>query len=112
MPPGLVAAPLAIIALTLLVPFAFRYLWPGGVARPPIFLAVTLTLALIVAAISVFWFLQALVGVGISGAAPASTFTTNATFEAALRTRLISSAIAAVVVEYWLCRATQFFLGK
>ena len=58
---------LAILSLTLAVPFAFRYLWPGGVARPPLFLVVTLTLALVVAAIAISWFAQLLTGVGIAG---------------------------------------------
>jgi hypothetical protein len=108
MPLGPVGTAAAILLLTLLAPVAFRYAWPGGVARPSLFLVVTLTLALIVAAIAVSWFLHALVGVGISGGTADST----ARFETQLRNRFFSAAIGAVLAQYWLCRATQFFLGR
>lgn len=111
MPLGVVGTPAAILVLTLLVPFAYCYTWPGGLARPSIFLVVTLTLALIVAAISIFWFPQALVGVGISGAS-ASTDAGSALFEARLRTRFIIAALVTVLVQYLICRATQTLLGR
>jgi hypothetical protein len=111
MPLGPIGTPAAILLLTLMVPVAFRYAWPGGVARPSIFLVVTLTLALIVAAIVIFWFLQALAGVGIAGR-PAGTADSSALFEARLRNRFFTAAIFAALAQYWLCRATQFLLGR
>jgi hypothetical protein len=108
---GPIGTPAAILLLTLVVPIAFRYGWPGGVARPAIFLVVTLTLALIVSAIAIFWFLQALANVGIA-APSAATAARSALFEATLRNRFFTAAICAVLAQYWLCRATQFFLGR
>lgn len=102
---------LAILLLTLAVPFAFRYLWPGGVARPPLFLVVTVTLALVVAAIAISWFAQLLTGVGIAGPS-ANTTEGGALFEARLRHRFFSASVCAVVAQYWFCRGTQFFLGR
>lgn len=111
MPLGPVGTPAAILLVTLLVPVAFRYAWPGGVARPSLFLVVTLTLALVVAAIAISWFLQAMVGVGIS--VPSSgTAESSPRFETQLRTRFFMAAIGAVLAQYWLCRATQLFLGR
>jgi uncharacterized membrane protein len=110
MPLALVGV-LAILVLTLAVPFAFRSLWPGGVARPPLFLVVTLTLALVVAAIAISWFSQILVGIGIAGPST-NTLDNSALFEARLRNRFFTAAVCAVVGQYWLCRATQFFLGR
>jgi hypothetical protein len=102
---------LAILVLTLAIPLAFRYLWPGGVARPPLFLVVTLTLALVVAAIAISWFSQILVGIGIAGPST-TTADSGALFEARLRNRFFTASVCAVVAQYWLCRATQFFLGR
>jgi len=102
---------LAILLLTLAVPFAFRSLWPGGVARPPLFLVVTLTLALIVAAIAISWFAQILTGIGIAGPS-ANSLGGGALFEARMRNRFFSAAVCAVVAQYWCCRGTQFFLGR
>ena len=111
MPLGPIGTPAAILLLTLMVPVAFRYLWPGGVARPSLFLVLTLALALVVAAIAIFWYLQALVGVGISGPS-ARTSDSSALFEARMSTRFLTAAICAVLAQYWLCRGTQFFLGR
>jgi hypothetical protein len=110
MPLALVGIP-AILVLTLVVPFAFRYLWPGGVARPRLFLVVTLTLALIVAAVAIAWFAQILVGIGIARPS-ARTADSNALFEARLRNRFFTASVAAVLAQYWLCRATRYFLGR
>jgi uncharacterized membrane protein len=101
----------AILVLTLAVPFAFRAFWPGGVARPSLFLLVTLTLALIVAAFAISWFSQILVGIGIAHPST-STLDNSALFEARLRNRFFAASVCAVVAQYWLCRATQFFLGR
>ena len=101
----------AIFVLTLAVPLAFRSLWPGGVARPPLFLVITLTLALVVAAIAISWFSQILVGIGIARPST-STLDSSALFEARLRNRFFAASVCAVVAQYWLCRATQFFLGR
>jgi hypothetical protein len=101
----------AILALTLLVPFAFRRLWPGGVARPRLFFAVTLTLALVVAAVAIAWFAQALVGIGIAGAS-AGTADGGAPLDAQLRNRLLMAAVFALVAQYWICRGTHHFLGR
>ena len=101
----------SILALTLLVPFAFRRLWPGGVARPRLFLVVTLTLALVVAAVAITWFTQLLVGIGIAGG-PAGTSDATALFDAQLRHRLLAAAVSAVLAQYWICRGAQYFLGK
>ncbi len=111
MPLGPIGTPAAILLLTLLVPIAFRYGWPGGIARPTPFLVVTLILALGVAAIAIFWFLQALVGVGVTGPSSRPVDRSPA-FEAALRNSFITAAICAVRAQYCLCRAMQFFLKK
>jgi hypothetical protein len=110
MPLALIEA-LAISGLTLAIPFAFRYLWPGGVARPQLFLVVTLTLALVVAAIAISWFSQILVGIGIAGPST-HPLDSSALFEGRLRNRFLTASVCAVVAQYWLCRATQFFLGR
>jgi len=111
MPFGVVGTPLVILLLTLVVSIAFRYAWPGGVARPSLFLVIALTLALIVAAFAIFWFLQPLAGVGVSAPTPGTT-DRSAVFEARLRNRFFTAAICAVLAQYWLCRATQFFLTR
>lgn len=109
MPLGPIGTPLAILLMTFVVPVAFRYAWPGGVSRPALFLVVTLTLALFVAALSVFWFLQPLLGAGIASPT-AGTTEQGSLLEVRLRNRLFTAAICAVLAQYWLCRATQFFL--
>jgi hypothetical protein len=111
MPFGAIGTPAAILLVTLVVPVAFRYVWPGGIARPSLFLVVTLTLALIVAAFAIFWYFQALLGVGFSTPSSA-TANGSALFETQLRNRFFTAAICAVLAQYWLCRATQFFLGR
>jgi hypothetical protein len=110
MPLALLGMP-AILVLTLGVTFAFRYLWPGGVARPRLFLVVTLTLALIVAAVAISWFAQILVGIGIARTS-ARTAASSALFDARLLSRFFTASLCAVLAQYWLCRGTQFFLGK
>ena len=102
MPLPLLGMP-AILVLTLGVTFAFRYLWPGGVARPRLFLVVTLTLALIVAAVAITWFSQILVGIGIAGAS-GTTADSSALFDARLRNRFLVASLGAVLAQYWLCR--------
>ena len=71
MPFGAIGTPVAILLLTLVVPIAFRYAWPGGVASPYLFLVLTFTFALIVAASAIFWYFKALANVGISAGHPA-----------------------------------------
>ena len=103
--------PAAILLLTLLVPIAFRYGWPDRIARPTMFLLVMLTVALVVAAAAIYWFLQPLNGVGIAGTSirPADQSTG---FEAVLRKRFFTAAICALLAQYWLCRAMQFFVTR
>jgi len=104
-------APPAILVSTLLVPLAFRRLWPGGDARPRLFLIVTLTLALAVAAVAAVWFAQVLVGIGIAGGS-GRTADSSPLFAAELRTRFLTAAVCAVLAQYWVCRGTQYFLGR
>jgi hypothetical protein len=101
----------ALLLLTLVVPLAFRRLWPGGVARPRLFLLVTLLLGFVVAGVAIIWFSQIFVGIGISGAS-ARTEAINARSEALVRNRFFTASVCAVLAQYWLCRGTQFFLGR
>lgn len=101
----------AILALTLVVPFAFRRLWPGGVARPRLFLRVTLVLGVIVAGVAIVWFAQILAGIRISGASPRSA-EIHARAEAVIRNRFLTASICAALVQYWLCRGTQSILSR
>lgn len=105
MPLGVVGTPAAILMVTLLVPFLYRYVWPRAVTRRSRFFAISLTLGLVVAAVAIFWFLLALNGAGIA------TGSTNPSgpFEAQLRTRFLTAAMSAFSVQYVLCRITQGF---
>jgi hypothetical protein len=52
-----------------------------------------------------------MVGIGIARPST-STLDSSALFEARLRNRFFAASVCAVVAQYWLCRATQFFLGR
>ena len=99
-------APIGILALVLAVPVAYRHLWPLSIKRPKLFLRITLTIGVAVAVVAITWFLNVLVGVGISGASHA-TDAANGAFEVVLRNRLLVAAVFAVLVEYLMCRITQ-----
>jgi len=102
---------LVILVLTLLIPFAYIYAWPRGVTRRALFLVVTLTLALIVAAALVFWFLDAVVGVGIAGQS-GGLAGDIAVIKARIRTRFVTASFVGVLVEYLICHATQHSLKR
>ena len=99
------AAPIAILVLVLVVPIAYRHLWPITIKRPTLFLAITLTIGLFIAAVANFWVLN-IPGIGIAGASRA-TDAPHAAVEAVLRNRLLVAAVFAVLVEYLVCRITQ-----
>jgi hypothetical protein len=103
------AAPIVILVLVLGVPLAYRYLWPITIKRPKLFLIITLTSALVIAAVAIFWVLDVLVGIGIAGASRATDTTdaSHAAFETVLRNRLLVASVFAVLVEYLVCRITQ-----
>jgi uncharacterized membrane-anchored protein YitT (DUF2179 family) len=88
------------------VPIAYRYLWPITIKRPKLFLRITLTIGLVIAAVAISWFLNALVGIGVTGGSQA-TDASHAAFETVLRNRLLVAAVFAVLVEYLVCRITQ-----
>jgi hypothetical protein len=111
-PLGPLGTPLVVLLLTLLVPVAFRYGWPARIGRPALFLAITLTLALVVAGCALSWYLQPLAGMGVAGSSAGGTDNGNVLFEAQMRTRFFTAAIFAVLAQYWLCRGTQFLLGR
>jgi len=100
------AAPIVILVLVTAVPIAYRYLWPITIKRPKLFLIITLTSGLVIAAVAIFWVLNVLVGIGIAGASGA-TDASHAAFETVLRNRLLVASIFAVLVEYLVCRITQ-----
>ena len=106
----MLVAPMVILGLVMIVPIAYRYLWPIKLERPRLFLAITLTLGLIVAGVATFWFFSAFAGVGIAGAS-ARTAASSAAFESVLRHRLLVAAVLAALVEYLLCRITQTLMG-
>ena len=111
MPLGFFGSPLAILLLTLLTPFAYVYVWPRGVTRRPLFLVVTLSLALIVAVALEYWYLDAVVGGGIAGG---SGGVAGNPVEAAarLRARFYTACLVGVLVEYVICHAARYFLKK
>ena len=111
MPSDPLASCVAILALALLTPFTYVYIWPRGVTRRLLFLVVTLALALIVAVASVLWFLDAVVGLGIAGRS-AGIAGNIALVEERIRVRFIAACTAEVLVEYLLCHAVQLFLKK
>jgi hypothetical protein len=100
------AAPIVILVLVLGVPTAYRYLWPITIRRPRLFLIITLTSGLVIAAVAICWVLNILVGIGIAGASGA-TDASHGAFEAVLRNRLLVASVFAVLVEYLVCRITQ-----
>ena len=100
------AAPILILGLVLAVPIAYRYFWPIKVKRPRLFLRITLATGLVVAGVAIYWFLGALIGIGVTHASP-QTAAANAAFESVLRNRLLVAAVFAVLTEYLLCRITQ-----
>jgi hypothetical protein len=104
-------APLVILVSILAVPFAYRYLWPGGVTRPSLFFILSLTVALIVAAVAIFWFAQALIGIGIAKPS-AATAATSARSEALLRMRLVFALTSSILAQYIVCYVTQTFLRR
>lgn len=95
-----------ILVLVLGLPIAYRSLWPIKIRRPKLFLIITLTSGLVIAAVAIFWVLDVLVGIGIAGVSRA-TDTSHAAFEAVLRNRLLVASVFAVLVEYLVCRITQ-----
>jgi len=105
------AAPLVILGLVLAVPIAYRYLWPITVKRPRLFLAITLAMGLVIAAVAISWFFSVLAGTGIT-AASAGTAASQVELGTVMRNRLMVAALFAVVVEYLLCRITQTVMGS
>ncbi len=101
----LFAAPVVILVLVLAVPVAYRHLWPIKLKRPRLFLAITLTMALVIAAVAIWWFFGPLMSVGISGTSMRGA--SSPSLESVLRNRLLVAAVCAAVVEYLLCRITQ-----
>jgi hypothetical protein len=99
-------APIVILVLVLAVPIAYRHLWPITVKRPKLFMVITLTIGLAIAAVAIFWFLNLPVGLGLAGGSRA-TDASHPAFEAMLRNRLLVASVFAVLVEYLLCRITQ-----
>ena len=106
-----VKGPLVILACTLAVPFAYRFLWPGAVARSSRFFIVSLTVALIVAAAAIFWFSQVLIGIGIARPLPA-TAADSARVVHLLRMRLAVALTFSILAEYGVCYFTQALLRK
>jgi hypothetical protein len=100
------AAPIGILALVLAVPVAYRYLWPFSIKRPKLFLRITLTIGVAVAVVAITWFLNVLVGIGITGASRAAD-ASNVALEVVLRNRFMVAAVFSVLVEYLMCRITQ-----
>ena len=94
------AGPVAIVVLVLAVPLAYRQLWPITIKRPKLFLRITLTIGLVIAAVAILWFLNVPVGLGITG-------TSRAAVEAVVRNRLLVACVFAVLVEYLVCRIAQ-----
>src|SRR5215831_5964958 len=95
------AAPIVILVLVLAVPIAYRYLWPITIKRPKLFLAITLTIGLVIGSVAIFWFLSVPSGIGTASRA---TGASHEAFEAVLRNRLLVAAVFAVLVEYLVCR--------
>ena len=106
-----VKGPLVILVCTLAVPFVYRFLWPGGVARSSRFFVVSLTVALIVAAAAIFWFSQALMGIGIAKPSPA-TATASASVVHLLRMRLAVALTFSILAQYGVCYVTNALLRK
>ena len=103
-------APIVILGFVLLVPIAYRYLWPIKIKRPKLFLVITLAMGLLVAGVAITWFSSVLIGIGIAGASP-RTAGSNADLETVLRNRFLVAAVFATLVEYLLCRITQTIMG-
>jgi hypothetical protein len=104
MPLSFVGSSLAILVLTPLTPFAYVYVWPRGVTRRPLFLVVTLSLALIVAVALEYWYVDYVAGIGGSFN-PVQT-------AARIRARFYTACLVGVLVEYLICHATRYFLKK
>jgi len=100
------AGAVAIVVLVLAVPIAYRYLWPITIERPKLFLIITLTTGVVIAAVAIFWFLNFPVGLGITGASR-TIDASHAAMEAVLRNRLLVASVFAVLVEYLICRIVQ-----
>ncbi len=99
-------APNLILVLVLAVPIAYRHLWPVKLKRPRLFLMITLTMAVVIAAVATSWFFGPLISLGISGHS-VRVAVSSPSLEAVLRNRLLVAAVFAVLVEYLLCRITQ-----
>ena len=107
--PLMLLAPIVIVALVLCVPIAYRYLWPVKVGRPGLFLIITLTTGLVVAAAAIFWFFSVLTATGLAARSP--TAASSTALESVLRNRLLVAAVLAALVEYLLCRITHTIMG-
>ena len=105
----MLAAPIAIFGLVLSVPVAYRYLWPIKLERPKPFMVITLGMALIVAAVAIFWFFAAFIGAGPAGSS--RTGGSSGAFEAVVRNRLVVAAVLGALVEYLLCRITHTIMA-
>jgi len=103
--------PPVILVSTLAVPFVYRFLWPGGVTRSSLFFIVSLTVALIVAAIAISWFAQVLIAIGIAKPSPA-TAVASARFEASLRMRLAVALSFSILAQCGVCYLTQTLLRR
>jgi hypothetical protein len=111
MPLGPLVTPAFILVLAVAVPFVYTYVWPRGVVRVPLFLVITVVLALITGACLLVWFLQGLVGVGITRAG-AATAARSEVIEAQLRVRFIEAIAAVVVLEFLVCRGIQMLVAR
>jgi hypothetical protein len=87
-----------ILVLAVAVPFVYTYVWPRGVVRVPLFLVITVVLALITGAYLGFLFLQSVVR--------------SEVIEAQLRVRFIEVIAEVVVLEFLVCRGIQMLVAR
>jgi hypothetical protein len=101
-PFGFLGSAAGLVLVGLAIPALYAFVWPGGVARAAVFLAVTLATGAMAGLALFFWHALPLQGVGIAASHGASD-ENQAQFMAGLRTRFTWAAVGVVGIQVALC---------
>jgi hypothetical protein len=110
-PFGFLGSAAVLVLAGLAIPTLYAFVWPSGVARPAVFLAVTLATGAMAGVALFYWHALPLQGVGIAASHGASG-ESQAQFMAGLRTRFIYAAVGVVGIQVALCLALCTALNR
>lgn len=103
MPFGFVGTLGTLVALCVLVPLGYAFVWPRGVPRIRAFLLFTIIVGVAVGAIGFYWFTGPLQGTGISGHAQPGAIDAKA-FAELMNRRFLVALVLLPLLQAMFCR--------